>query len=813
MASATQINLTWTAATDNVGVTGYRVERCQGIACVNFVEVGQPTGTSFGDTGLTAAATYRYQVRATDAVGNLGPYSAIAGATTQASDTTPPTAPSGVTATAAGTSQITLSWTAATDNIGVTGYAVERCQGTTCTTFVQIATPTGTTYSDTGLLPASTYRYQVRATDAAGNFSGYSNIASATAAATGRVAAYAFDAGTGTTTADASGNGLTGTLAGATWTPAGKYGNALAFDGMTSYVDLGNPIPLQLTGSMTWSAWVFATGNPPNDGQIIAKSAGSDGWKLKTSPDTGPHTFAVAVSPNGSTHAQRYSTTTRVLNTWYHVAGVYNATAQTLDIYVNGVLDNGVLSGTVPAALVNSPQNVNIGRRPAGYYFQGIIDEVRIYNRALSAAEVATDMNTPVGSQGSDTTPPTAPAGVTATVASATQINLTWTAATDNVGVTGYRVERCQGVACVNFVEVGQPTGTSFGDTGLTAAATYRYQVRATDAVGNLGPYSAIAGATTQASDTTPPTAPSGVTATAAGTSQITLSWTAATDNIGVTGYAVERCQGTTCTTFVQIATPTGTTYSDTGLLPASTYRYQVRATDAAGNFSGYSNIASATAAATGRVAAYAFDAGTGTTTADASGNGLTGTLAGATWTPAGKYGNALAFDGMTSYVDLGNPIPLQLTGSMTWSAWVFATGNPPNDGQIIAKSAGSDGWQLKTTPDTGPHTFGVAVSPNGSTLAQRYSTTTRVLNTWYHVAGVYNATAQTLDIYVNGVLDNGVLSGTVPAALVNSPQNVNIGRRPAGYYFQGIIDEVRIYNRALSAAEIQADMATPIGT
>jgi concanavalin A-like lectin/glucanase superfamily protein len=277
----------------------------------------------------------------------------------------------------------------------VTGYAVERCQGTTCTNFVQMATLTGTTYSDTGLLPASTYRYQVRATDAAGNFSGYSNIASATA--TGRVAAYAFDAGTGTTTADASGNGLTGTLAGATWTPAGKYGNALAFDGTTSYVDLGNPIPLQFTGSMTWSAWVFATANPRDDGQILAKSAGSDGWQLKTSPDTGSQTFGVAVSATATTKVQRYSTTTRALNTWYHVAGVYNATAQTLDIYVNGVLDNGVLNGTVPAAQFNSSQPVNIGRRTGGYYFQGIIDDVRIYNRALSAAEIATDMTTPVG--------------------------------------------------------------------------------------------------------------------------------------------------------------------------------------------------------------------------------------------------------------------------------------------------------------------------------------------------------------------------------------------------------------------------------
>jgi hypothetical protein len=79
-------------------------------------------------------------------------------------------------------------------------------------------------------------------------------------------------------------------------------------------------------------------------------------------------------------------------------------------------------------------------------------------------------------------------------------------------------------------------------------------------------------------------------------------------------------------------------------------------------------------------------------------------------------------------------------------------------------------------------------------------------------VAGVYNAPAQTLDIYVNGVLDNGTLVGTVPAAQVNSSVNVNIGRRTGGMYFNGIIDEVRVYNRALTAAEIQADMNSPIG-
>ena len=89
-----------------------------------------------------------------------------------------------------------------------------------------------------------------------------------------------------------------------------------------------------------------------------------------------------------------------------------------------------------------------------------------------------------------------------------------------------------------------------------------------------------------------------------------------------------------------------------------------------------------------------------------------------------------------------------------------------------------------------------------------------KVLFNWLSfiaVAGVYDATARTLDIYVNGVRVNGPLIGTVPASQVNSSVNVNIGRRSGGFYFNGVIDEVRMYNRALSATEIQADMNTPI--
>ncbi|MGB7281134.1 MAG: fibronectin type III domain-containing protein [Candidatus Acidiferrum sp.] len=198
-----------------------------------------------------------------------------------------------------------------------------------------------------------------------------------------------------------------------------------------------------------------------------------------------------------------------------------------------------------------------------------------------------------------DTTPPTAPTNLTAAAASSTQINLAWTASTDNVGVTGYKVERCSGAGCTNFVQIATSTTTTYNDTGLTASTSYSYRVRANDAAGNNSGYSNTASATTQsAPDTTPPTAPTNLTATAASSTQINLAWTASTDNVGVTEYKVERCSGAGCTNFAQIATPTATSFNNTGLTASTSYSYRVRATDAAGNNSAYSNTATATTAA-----------------------------------------------------------------------------------------------------------------------------------------------------------------------------------------------------------------------
>src|SRR5207244_1303537 len=171
------------------------------------------------------------------------------------------------------------------------------------------------------------------------------------------------------------------------------------------------------------------------------------------------------------------------LNTWTHLAATFDGA--TVRLYVNGA---ETVSQVQTAALTPTAGTLQIGADSyTGENFAGRIDEVRIYNRALSAAEIQTDMNTGAGGPPpSDTTPPTAPSNLTATAVSGGQINLGWTASTDDVGVTGYPVERCQGAGCTSFAPIGTAGGPTYSDTGLGANTSYSYRVRATDAAGNL---------------------------------------------------------------------------------------------------------------------------------------------------------------------------------------------------------------------------------------------------------------------------------------------------------------------------------------
>jgi chitodextrinase len=174
-----------------------------------------------------------------------------------------------------------------------------------------------------------------------------------------------------------------------------------------------------------------------------------------------------------------------------------------------------------------------------------------------------------------DQTPPSVPTGITAGTRTMTSVAFTWTASTDNVGVTGYKVFR-------NGTQVGTPTATSFTDAnGLTPGTSYNYTVSAFDAAGNNSAQSAAVAIATLP-DTQAPTVPGVPTSPSQTMSSISLSWAASTDNVAVTGYKVFR-NGT------QITSSTSTSFNDTGLVPNTTYTYTVSAFDAAGNASAQS--------------------------------------------------------------------------------------------------------------------------------------------------------------------------------------------------------------------------------
>lgn len=195
----------------------------------------------------------------------------------------------------------------------------------------------------------------------------------------------------------------------------------------------------------------------------------------------------------------------------------------------------------------------------------------------------------------SDKTPPTKPTNLVAKGISTTQINLSWSPSTDNVGVYGYAIYR--GTSPTSLSAIGNSAVTSFADANLAPSTLYYYAVAAYDRVANFSLQSAVVSASPLA-DTTPPSAPTGVTATTISISQIHLSWKASTDNTGVASYVLYR--GTTATNLTQIGgavSPT-TIFDDPYGMPGTKYYYSVAARDLAGNISTQSSVVSAATAA-----------------------------------------------------------------------------------------------------------------------------------------------------------------------------------------------------------------------
>ena len=796
-AAGSTINLTWTAASDNIGVTRYNLHRgtTTGFTPSLVNRIAQPTGTSYADNGL-APGTYFYKLTAEDAAGNVGPVSNTASATVV--DTTAPTAPTALTATGAA-GQAALSWTAATDNVAVTRSNLHRSttNGFTPNATNRIAQPTTTNHTDTGLA-AGTYYYRLTAEDAAGNVSGVSNQATATVSvppAVGLVGAYGFDEGTGTTTADQSGTGNNGTLSGATWTTTGRFGNALTFDGTNDLVTIADANSLDLTNGMTLEAWVRpATVATDWETAIMKETSGGVVYDLYAAGTSGTKVPAAEIYIGGFRDA--VGTAVLPASTWTHLASTYDGSV--LALYVNGVQVSQLLQ---TGSMTPSTGALRIGGNSIwGEHFQGEIDEVRVYNRARTATEIQADMSTSISAP--DATPPSAP-GTLTTTGGLGQIALTWGAATDNVVVAGYNVHRSTtpGFTTSAGNRIAQPATTSYTDAPLSAG-TYYYKVTAEDMAGNVGPSGNEASAVATA-DTTPPTvsisSPS-AGATVSGFATVTAN---ASDNGTLVGVQF-KADGANLG-----AEDTSAPYSvswDTFAAGNGPHTLSAVARDAAGNTTNAANVGvtvSNTAAA-GLVGAWAFDENTGTAVTDQSGRGNNGTLSNAIWTTGGQFNSALTFNGSNAWVTVPDSATLDLTTGMTVEAWVRPTTTGGWRTGVMKEQGGNLVYGLYTNTTSNRPTVELYV--NGSVRALT-GTTQLVNGTWAHLAATYDGT--TIRLFVNGVQAAQLAAaGSMPV----STGALRIGGNSIwSEWFSGTIDEVRVYNRALSASEITADMARSI--
>ena len=207
------------------------------------------------------------------------------------------------------------------------------------------------------------------------------------------------------------------------------------------------------------------------------------------------------------------------------------------------------------------------------------------------------------------------------------------------------------------------------------------------------------------------------------------------------------------------------------------------------------------------QVAALAFSEGTGTTAADSSGSGHGGTLVnGPTWT-AGKFGNGVSLDGTNDYVSVANPSTLNFgTSNFTLALWIKrqATGV---EHTIFSKTAnaswGSGGKEFFINASNNRLGFG------GFGIGELFSTGT-ITNDglWHHVALTFVDSSNTITFYIDGVASG---SGTLNLSADVGSHVVKLGGHPSGHYFRGQVDEFRIFNRALSASEVQTTMTNAI--
>lgn len=612
----------------------------------------------------------------------------------------------------------------------------------------------------------------------------------------GLVAAYSFDAGSGTTAVDSSGNGNAGTLSGAAWSQGGRYGSALSFDGSNDWVSVPDSASLDLSGAMTLAAWVRPIRLGGWRTVLVKERASGIVYSLYADQAGGRPAGQVVV---GGGEQTADGSAPVAIGVWTHLAATYDGS--TVRLYVGGTL---AASTAAPGSMAASSGPLRIGGNGIwSEWFDGLIDEVRVYDRALSAAEIQRDLQTPISPpQATDTLPPSTPAGVNAAIAVETVV-LEWQSSTDDTGVSHYNVHRSQtsGFTPSAATRIAQPTGTGYTDSGLPAG-TYYYRVTAEDAAGNVSGASAELAAAVPADE--PPsvavTSPA-PGATASGSVAVAAS---ASDDVGVAGVTFRL--GNVDLAAEDVSPPYSVSW-DTKSVANGDYELTAVARDTAGKKTTSTPVrlrVENTAGGAGLVVAYGFEDGSGPTVTDRSGRGNHGTRSGASWSSSGRYGSALSFDGSNDWVSVADASSLDLSTGMTVEAWVRPSRLGGWRTVVVKERSGGIVYSLYADQAAGRPVGQVDIGGERSAVG----TASVPTGVWTHLAVTFDGAV--VRMYVNGSL---VASTPFGGSMAPSSGALRIGGNSVwSEWFAGWIDEVRVYERALSAAEIQRDLQTPVG-
>ena len=572
-----RIDLSWTRPSNDGGadVTGYQIEVSSNNGSTWLVHVAntRSTTTTYTHSSLEAGATWHYRVAAINSVGTGNP-SNVASATTELDA---PNAPTGLTASPDGTSQMLLSWTAPADDGGapVTGYRIEvSLTGVgQWTVLAYHSQSTSTSYTHRGLLPGSRRHYRVAAINSEGT-GAYSNVA------------------VGSTRAAVPGapTGLTARARGQTridlaWRAPGLDGGAPV---------TGYRIEASSDGGGTWTELRDNT-----------NSTGTTFSHTGLEPATTWHYRVSAINSAGTGRASNVARATTDATVPAEPTGL-SARGGDMRIDLSWTRPSNDGGAAVTGYRIEASSNGgrtwtelldNTNSTATAFSHTDLTPATTMHYRVYAINRVGRGPASNVASATTDATVPASPTNLAAVASGTSQIDLTWRAPGFDGGapVTGYRIQVAENGngPWSDLVTDTRSTVTEHSHTGLSPGTTRYYRVAGINRVGR-GSESGIANATT---DATVPDPPTGLTATTTEPTTIELTWTAPRDDGGspVSGYRIEvRVDSVTWTDLVRSTGVTATAYSHTGLSPGSTRDYRVSALNIAGT-SMPSNVASAT--------------------------------------------------------------------------------------------------------------------------------------------------------------------------------------------------------------------------